>query len=107
MMTKTGTQSDSLSSRIAHFRRGEMGEWLKPDASKASVPQKGTGGSNPSLSAIILRSLDFARDFGNGLRRPLNASSSNPSLRQIFLSICRAQATNSVFALEPSRCDFD
>ena len=30
-----------------------MGEWLKPDASKASVPHKGTGGSNPSLSAIF------------------------------------------------------
>ena len=25
-----------------------------------------------------LRSLDYARDFGSGLRRPLNASSSNP-----------------------------
>jgi hypothetical protein len=28
-----------------------MAEWLKALAWKAGVPQKGTGGSNPSLSA--------------------------------------------------------
>jgi hypothetical protein len=32
---------------------GEVREWLKRAASKAAIPQKGIGGSNPSLSAII------------------------------------------------------
>ena len=48
----------------------------------------GIGGSNPSLSAIIFRSLGYARDFGCGLGRPQNASSSNPSLSaSIFWSL--------------------
>ena len=31
--------------------KGQMAEWLKAHAWKACVPQKGTEGSNPSLSA--------------------------------------------------------
>jgi hypothetical protein len=31
--------------------KGEVTEWLKVHAWKACVPQKGTGGSNPFLSA--------------------------------------------------------
>ncbi len=33
---------------------GEMQEWLNWHAWKACVPQKGTEGSNPSLSAQVL-----------------------------------------------------
>ena len=32
-------------------REGELSEWLKEPASKTGVPQ-GTGGSNPSLTAV-------------------------------------------------------
>ncbi len=32
-------------------KKGEMSEWLKEHAWKACVPQKGTVGSNPTLSA--------------------------------------------------------
>ena len=32
--------------------QGEMAEWLKARAWKVRIPQKGIGGSNPSLSAI-------------------------------------------------------
>ena len=35
---------------------GEMQEWLNWHAWKACVPQKGTGGSNPPLSAFAPRS---------------------------------------------------
>lgn len=31
---------------------GEVAEWLKVLAWKASVPHKGTAGSNPALSAV-------------------------------------------------------
>ena len=37
-------------------RKGEMSEWLKEHAWKACVPQKGTVGSNPTLSAFASRS---------------------------------------------------
>ncbi len=33
------------------MHKGEMQEWFNWPAWKASVPQKGTGGSNPPLSA--------------------------------------------------------
>jgi hypothetical protein len=36
---------------------GEMAEWLKAHAWKVCVPQKGTAGSNPALSATKI-SLD-------------------------------------------------
>ena len=36
---------------------GELGEWFMPVALKAIVPQ-GTGGSNPSLSAIYVGKAD-------------------------------------------------
>jgi hypothetical protein len=45
-------------------------------------------GSNPTLSASTAAgpstTLRFAQDFGSGLRRPLNASSSNPTLSAMF-----------------------
>jgi hypothetical protein len=37
-----------------------MAEWSKARDSKSRKPQKGFEGSNPSLSAIQLRPLDYA-----------------------------------------------
>ena len=42
---------------------GEMQEWLNWHAWKACVPQKGTGGSNPPLSAMKNHSRSQLRDF--------------------------------------------
>ena len=41
----------SFNHKALNIQIGEVTEWLKEPAWKASVPQKGTGGSNPPLSA--------------------------------------------------------
>jgi hypothetical protein len=39
--------------------KGEMQEWFNWHAWKACVPQKGTGGSNPPLSAVCQPEAEF------------------------------------------------
>ena len=46
---------------------GEVTEWSKVLAWKVSVPQKGTKGSNPFLSAHQLRNLFFSIIYQNNL----------------------------------------
>ena len=52
---------------------GEMTEWTKVLAWKAGVPQKGTEGSNPSLSAQVL--------FPKKLRYLWRNSTAKPALK--------------------------
>ncbi len=39
---------------IPHYTCGEVAEWMKAGASKASSPISGDVGSNPTLSAIMM-----------------------------------------------------
>jgi hypothetical protein len=57
---KLGTGRGAGRPRVQRLERGEMTERSKVRAWRARVPQKGTVGSNPTLSAIIYRvSLNF------------------------------------------------
>ena len=49
--------------RLHFLNSGEMQEWFNWHAWKACVPQKGTGGSNPPLSATPNYSRSLLRDF--------------------------------------------
>ena len=58
------------------FSFGEVAEWSNVPDSKSGVP-KGTGGSNPSLSAIlrlalIIKCVDFISNISKGDVRGIN-----------------------------------
>ena len=70
--------------------KGEMQEWLNWHAWKACVPQKGTGGSNPPLSATPDYSRPANRRVGSFLFQKARRCSHRQGLMKNKNPICLA-----------------